>query len=142
MSVARVFVEELFVQQGHERAAAIRLECQSDDRLAFRCRSPAPGEHQLLVRNYLAIHAANVMLLPIRRLHEPTVAAAGAHVGFDKQRLDLTWPHPALYFFRICPRGEDFLRRRVEPPLDGEAWFGDDGGHVSSSKKAASLSSR
>jgi hypothetical protein len=52
------------------------------------------------------------------------IAAAGARVAFDGERLDFARTHPALYFFRVDPRRKDFGGRRFEPPLEGEARFG------------------
>src|SRR5215471_11317446 len=57
--------------------------------------------------------------------------------------VDFARTHPAHYFFRVRPGREDLFRRCVEASLDGEAGFDcKGGGHVSSSKKAASWSNR
>ena len=70
------------------------------------------------------------------------VAAAGAHIHIGRHRARHRVPgaEPVDYFFRIRPRGEDFLRGRFELALEGEAWtlgFG----HGSSSTNFASASS-
>jgi hypothetical protein len=64
--VAGRFVEELLMEEGEQRAVAVRLDQNGDQRLALRHGAPRPGEIELLVRDHLAIDAAHMMLLAVR----------------------------------------------------------------------------
>src|ERR1043166_7164861 len=142
MTVARGFVEELFVREGEQRAVAVRPDENRDERFPFRRRVPRPGKHEFLVRHDLAVDAVDLMPLAVGALRGNLVAAADAHVSLHASARDIRRRKPPLYLFWAAPRGEDFRGRRVEAPLDGETWFRCDGGHGSSSKNAARLSRR
>ncbi len=81
VAVAGRLVEELLVDQGQQRAVAVRLDENGDQRLAFRHGPPRPGELQLLVRDDLLIDAADVVLLAVFGVEHDMEAAADAHVG-------------------------------------------------------------
>src|SRR5579871_1268902 len=76
VAVARLVVEELLVGERQERAVAVGLEIDGDQRLALRRALPGPGEHQFPVRHELPIDAADVVIFAARRAHQPAIAAA------------------------------------------------------------------
>src|SRR4051812_29286610 len=78
VTVARGLIEELLVDERQQRAVAVRLDQDGDQRLALRHGPPGPGELQLLVRDDLAIDAADVVILAILGAKLDGVAAAGA----------------------------------------------------------------
>src|SRR4029077_11670101 len=126
-----------------QRAIAVRLDFDRDQRFALRRGFPGPGEHELLVRYEFAIDAADIVLFAVRALHQPAITPADARIALHLEHFDFAGTHPAFHFFRIGPRREDLGRRRFEPPLEREARFR--GGldcHDSSSKNAARLESR
>src|SRR4029077_11751405 len=143
MTIARLFVEKLLVREGEQRAVAVRLALDRDERFQLRRRFPGPGEDELLVRHEFAIDAADVVLFAGWALHQPAITPTDAGIALDLEHFDFAGTHPAFHFFRIGPGREDFGRRRFEPPLERETWFrGCLDCHDSSSKNAARLESR
>src|SRR5262245_60542849 len=145
VAVACFLVEELLVEEREHRAVAVDLQGDRHPRLPLGRALPRPSEHELLVRHHLAVDAADIMLLAVRRAHVKVVVPAHARFGLGAGRYDLLRPNPARYFFGVGPRGIDFFGRRIETTFEGEAWFDVEfwlGGHDSSSMKAARRSSR
>src|SRR5581483_5766858 len=143
VAIACGLVEELLVHEGHQRAVALSLESDCHQRFTFRRCFPCPREYELLVLDDFAIDAADIVLLTITRLlHHDAESAANSYIRFSVNGPNFTRTHPMLQFFRVGPRRKDFRRRCVEPAPDGEAGLGCDGGHLSSSRKAARRSNR
>src|SRR6185295_8474398 len=70
VTVARRLVEELLVDQRQQRAVAVRPDDNGHQRFTFRHGSPGPGELKFLVRNHLAIDAADVVLFAVFGLED------------------------------------------------------------------------
>src|SRR5262245_39931673 len=143
MAVARALVEELLVGQRQQRAVTVGLEQHRDQRFALGRAVPGPGEHELLVRLYLAVDAAN-LVPPLFGVRDHSITPADAEVGLGLHALDPLRSEPARYLRGVGPGFVDLGRRRVDAALDDEAWLGGEaglGGHVSSSTKAARRSS-
>ena len=100
MAVARGFVEELFMVQRHQRAAAVRLQRHRDLRFPFRRRVPRPAERDPGVRSHFAIDAADLKILAIAAFEADAVAAADAQIDFrlDRTGLDREARTSALFF--------------------------------------------
>src|SRR5207244_10665393 len=97
VAVARALVEELLVGQRQQPAVTIGLEQHRDQRFALRRRVPCPGEHKLLVRQHLAVDAADLVPLVVGVCNHP-IAATDAQIGLGLYALDLSRPEPARYF--------------------------------------------
>src|SRR5262245_34781765 len=80
VAIARALVEELLVGQRQQRAVAIGLQQDRDQRFALRRAVPGPGEHELLVWPHLAIGAAN-FVPPLFGVRDHSIAAADTQVG-------------------------------------------------------------
>src|SRR5882757_5030501 len=126
VAVARGRIEELLMEQRQQRAGAIRLQRDREQRLALRRRMPGPAEHQPFVRHDLAIDAADLEILAVGACEADAVAAADTQVGLGLHRafLDAGRSEPRDYFFRVGPRGVDFGGRRIDTTFDREAWLG------------------
>jgi hypothetical protein len=94
--VARGLIEELIMDEGEERARALRLDNNGHERLAFRRRAPRPSEHNLLIGHYLTVNAAYVVLVAVGSTHDDVEAAAHARIRVGTQGLDLFRPELAL----------------------------------------------
>src|SRR6266446_6465779 len=130
VGVARGLIEQLFVVEREQRAVAVRLQRDRHQRFALRCRMPGPAEHQPLVRHYLAVDPADLMMLSVFVGEGDAVAAANPCVdarvpgaGLDRRR-----PEPAGYLLRVRPRGVDFFGRGIETTFEGEARSVDEAG--------------
>src|SRR5262252_9967778 len=121
MTIARLLVEELLMRERQERAVAVRLDLDRDQRFALGCAFPGPGEDQLLVRHEFAVNTADIVLFAVRGFHQPAITSAGPRLALDLEHFDFAGAHPAFHFFRVGPSREDFRGRRVEPALEGEA---------------------
>ena len=82
MTVARVRVEELLVQQRHDRSVTVAFERQCHQRFALGRGLPGPGENKFLVRDDLPVNPADIVVLAARSSHDPAVAATGAQIAF------------------------------------------------------------
>src|SRR5882757_7170159 len=114
VAVARGSIEELLMVQRQQRADAIRLQRDREQRFALRRRMPGPAEHQPLVRYDLAIDAADLEMLAIGGVEADAVSPANAEISLCLQRAFLQLrghPEPSGYFFRVGPRGVDFRGR-------------------------------
>ena len=100
MAVARGFVEELFMVQRQQRAAAVRLQRHRDLRFPFRRRVPCPAERDPGVRRHFAIDAADLKILAIAAFEADAVAAADAQIDVRLHRtgLDLRGPNQCAIF--------------------------------------------
>src|SRR6188472_2150749 len=82
VAIACSFIEELLVQQCQDRACAVWLDGDGDERLALLRRVPGPGEDELLVRHYLPIDAADLVTLAVFGVEGDSVMAANTKIGF------------------------------------------------------------
>src|SRR5882757_1592581 len=86
MTVTRGLVEELLMMQRQQRAGAVRLQRNRQQRLALRRRMPGPAHHQQLVRDNIAIDAADLEMLAVDAGEADPIAAANARIGLRLQR--------------------------------------------------------
>jgi hypothetical protein len=104
-----------------------------------------PRTDELLVRDDLPVHPANVVLFSVLVAYDDAIASAFARVRMGFDVIDRRRNKPLRYLRGVRPNRVDPFRRGVEPPLEGEGWFGCKGragGYGSSSTKVARLSSR
>src|SRR5882757_580023 len=78
VAVAGGLVEELLMGEREQCAFAVGLERDRHQRFPFRRALPCPGEHQLLVRDDVAVLAADAMLLAAGRAEDDVKASADA----------------------------------------------------------------
>ena len=139
MVVARLLIEELLVRQRQDRAVAVGLEVDRDQRAALRCRAPCPAEHQPATRHDFLVDAAHIVLAAVIAAKADMEAAAHPDIGLGSAGRRIGRAPPADHFFRDGPGFVDFFGRRFEPAPEGEAGLACH--DESSSTKAARRSS-
>ena len=80
MPIAGSLIEELLMDEGEERARALRLDNNGHERLAFRRRAPRPSEDDLLIGYHLTVDAAHVLLPAVGSTHDDAEPAAHARI--------------------------------------------------------------
>src|SRR3974390_176763 len=128
VAVTRAFIEELLVREHQERAVAVRLEFDGDQRLPLGCRLPGPRVDDLAVRNRLVNGAGDAVIFALRTARVDHETSAGARFENRFEDSDAARTEPARYLRRLCPRAVDPLRCGLEAAADGEAWLDGCGG--------------
>src|SRR5712675_2287920 len=96
VAVARGSIEELLMVQRQQRAGAIWLQRDREQRFALRRRMPGPAEHQPFVRYDLAIDTADLEIFAVFAGEVDAVTPADAQIGLGLQGalLHLRGPEP------------------------------------------------
>src|SRR3974377_2365755 len=80
VAVTCAFIEELLVREHQERAVAVRLEFDGDQRLSLGCRPPRPCVDALAVRDRLTNGAGDAVIFAPRTARVDHESSAGARV--------------------------------------------------------------
>src|SRR6185295_1887909 len=80
------------------------------------------GDHQLLGRVHLAVHAADPVVRAFRRAQADAERAAGPRIGFAGMQREALRAEPLLEPARLDPRGEHPLARRGEDARQAHAF--------------------